>query len=43
MTNADAYSTGYAIGTVAFLLTLALIFWYVGRCGDAGLRRGAHG
>jgi hypothetical protein len=37
MTNADAYSTGYAIGTMAFLLTLGLIFWYVGRWGWLGV------
>jgi hypothetical protein len=37
MTNADAYSTGYVIGTMAFLLTLGLIFWYVGRWGWLGV------
>lgn len=37
MTNTDAYSTGYAIGTMAFLLTLGLIFWYVGRWGWLGV------
>jgi hypothetical protein len=37
MTNADAYSTGYAVGTVAFLLTLALTFSYVGRWGWFGI------
>ena len=32
MTNTDAYSTGYAIGTMAFLLTLGLIFWRQPTC-----------
>jgi hypothetical protein len=37
MTDSDAYSTGYAIGTMAFLLTLGLVFWYVGRWGWLGI------
>jgi hypothetical protein len=37
MPDTDAYSTGYAIGTMAFLLTLGLIFWYVGRWGWLGV------
>lgn len=37
MSTEDAFSTGYAIGTVAFLATLMLIFLYVGRWGWLGV------
>lgn len=33
----SAFSTGYYIGSFAFIGTLALIFWFVGRWGWIGL------
>jgi hypothetical protein len=33
----SAFSTGYYIGAFAFIGTMALIFWFVGRWGWIGL------
>jgi hypothetical protein len=32
-----AYSAGYYVGGLLFLLVLALVFWFVGRWGWIGL------
>jgi hypothetical protein len=37
VTSADAYTTGFYLGNLLYLLVLALIFWFVGRWGWIGL------